>query len=116
MHLTIGELHRIIPVFNRQRRMEPIGFLFDERGAVTDVIDDEVKDNADAIFLRIFGECFEIVDRSEMFVYRIEIVSPVTMEGGISEEFFACRRKDWTEPNLSYAEFFEVGEFLTNTL
>lgn len=96
--------------------MEPIGFLFDKRGAVTDVIDDEVEDNADAIFLRFFGECFEIVGRSEMFVDRIEIVSPVTMEGGISEEFFACRRKDWTEPNLSYAEFFEVGEFLTNTL
>ena len=41
--LTFDELSWIVPIFDRQSGMKPIGFFFDEGRSITDVIDDEIE-------------------------------------------------------------------------
>jgi len=114
VNLPVGKLNRIIPILDRQRGMEPIGLLFDERRAIPDMVHDEIEDNANAIFLGLERELFEFLRRPEMLVDLIEIIRPIAMEGGISEEFLAGSRKNGTQPNLGNAEFFEIGKFFAN--
>lgn len=49
VNLSVGELDGVVPVLDGEGWVEPVGFLFDEGGAVSDVVDDEIEDDADVL-------------------------------------------------------------------